>query len=262
MAQMAEAVLEGGGRSTALAGLSRMAPWRQLVLLAGLAASVAIGVSVAMWSQTPNYALLYGNLAGQESGEVVAALEQAGIPLRVDEQSGALLVPADKVHEARIKLAAQGLPRSTDKGFEVLEAEQGFGTSQFIERARFQRALEVELGRTVASLNNVQAARVHLAVPRETAFLRNRQPPSASVLVQLFPGRALEEGQADAIAHLVAAAIPNLVPASVRVVNERGRLLTQPNATDGIAASNEHLEYTRRLEQTFVQRIESMGAGN
>lgn len=255
---MAEVVVESDGRSTALAGLSRLAPWRQLALLVGLAASVAIGVSVAMWSQTPNFALLYGNLGGMESGEVVSALEQAGIQLRIDEQSGALMVPSEKVHEARIKLASLGLPRSTEQGFEVLDAEQGFGTSQFIERARFQRALEIELGRTIASLNNVQTARVHLAVPRETAFLRNRLPPTASVLVQLYSGRSLEEGQADSIAHLVAAAIPNLEPAHVRVVNERGRLLTKPASEDQIGASTQQLDYARRLEQVYAERIQNI----
>ncbi len=255
---MAEAVLHNEGRPTALAGLSQLAPWRQVFVLIALAGSIALGVSVAMWSRTPNYALLYGSIAGQDTGELVSALEQAGIPLRIDEQSGALLVPSEKVHEARLKLAAQGLPRSTDRGFEVLQGEQGFGTSQFIERARYQRALEIELGRTISSLNNVQSARVHLAVPRETAFLRNRQPPSASVLVQLYPGRALEDGQANAIAHLVAAAIPNLEPNEVRVVNERGRLLTRPRDETQGDYSTEQLDYTRRLEQAYVSRIQNI----
>lgn len=255
---MAEALIDGGGSPTALAGLGRLAPWRQIALLVGLAGAVALGVSVAMWSQKPGYALLYGSLGGQDSGEVVTALEQAGIPIRLDEQSGALLVPAEKVHEARMRLATLGLPRSTERGFEVLDAEQSFGTSQFVERARFQRALEVELGRTISNLDNVQSARVHLAVPRETAFLRNRQPPSASVLVQLHSGRSLVEGQSEAIAHLVSAAIPNLEPTQVRVVNERGRLLNKPSDDEAMGASSEQLDYSRRVEKLLAARIENI----
>jgi flagellar M-ring protein FliF len=225
-------------------------------LLAALAVSVALGVGVALWSQSPNYALLYGSLSGNDGAEVLEALSNAGISFRVQEDSGAILVPADSVHEARLKLAAQGLPKGTALGFELLDRKQSLGTSQFIERARYQHALEVELARTIASVNSVQSARVHLALPRQSAFVRNRKSPSASVLVQLHPGRELEDGQAGAVAHIVAAAIPNLEPSRVRVIDQNGRLLTSTDEDDRLGLGEPEIAYAQRLEQAYVKRIE------
>lgn len=129
-----------GTLASALKGLGHLSGLRQVGLLVALAGSVALGVMVALWSQTPNYTMLYGSLAGKDAGEVVEALERAAIPFRLDTASGAVLVPSSKVHEARLKLAAQGLPKATDIGFELLDNKQAFGTSEFIERARYQRA--------------------------------------------------------------------------------------------------------------------------
>ena len=249
-------VAQGG--ANALQGLTRLPIFKQLGLMIGLAASVAAGVGIVIWSQTPAYSLLYGNLSGSDATEVMEALQRADIPVRMDERSGALLVPSGKVHDARLKLAAEGLPHSTEMGFEVLEKEQGFGTSQFVERARYQRALEVELARSISEVNSVQNARVHLAVPKQSVFVRRGKKPSASVLVHLYPGRALEEGQVAAIAHLVAASVPNLEPTDVKVVDQKGRLLTAPDQSDEALLTRKQFDYTRRLEHSYIKRIEDL----
>ncbi len=246
------------GGANALQGLTRLPIFKQLGLMIGLAASVAAGVGIVLWAQTPSYSLLYGNLTGSDATEVMEALQRADIPVRLDERSGALLVPSGKVHDARLKLAADGLPHSTDMGFEVLEKEQGFGTSQFVERARYQRALEVELARSISKVNSIQNARVHLAVPKQSVFVRKGKKPSASVLVHLYQGRSLEEGQVAAVAHLVAASVPNLEPTDVKVVDQKGRLLTTPDQTDEAVLTRKQFDYTRRLERSYIKRIEDL----
>ena len=242
----------------ALEGLIRLPLVKQIGLMLGLAASVALGVGVALWSQTPSYSLLYGNLDGRSATEVMEALERADIPYRLDEKSGALMVPAGQVHQARLQLAGEGLPRGDNIGFEVLEKDPSFGTSQFLERARYQRALEVELARSIGTVNSVQRARVHLALPKQSVFVRNRKKASASVLVHLYQGRSLEEGQVAAITHLVAASVPNLEPSSVEVVDQNGRMLTPSDESDETALTRKQFEYTRRLEHTYIKRIEDI----
>lgn len=247
-----------GNTLNALQGLSRLSAVRQVGLLLALAGSVALGVLVVLWSQAPSYTLLHASLSGKEAAEVLDALEEAGIPYRLEQSSGAVMVPSAKVHDARLKLAAHGLPKSTDLGFEVLDRNSSFGTSQFLEQARYQRALEVELARSVSTLNSIQSARVHLAVPKQSVFVRNRKKPSASVLVRLYPGRKLEDGQGETIAHLVAAAIPALEPSEVRVIDQRGRLLTSPQGVDHLALSHKEFEYSQRVEEVYTKRIESI----
>lgn len=242
----------------ALDGLGRLTIWRQVALLGALAASIAIGVGVALWSREPGYEMLYASLAGADAGAVSSALNKAGIPYRIDTSTGAILVPAGRVGEARIKLAGEGLPRSTDLGFELLDKQQSFGTSQFIERARYQHALEVELARTITSISNVRSARVHLAVPRQSAFIGAHQRPSASVFIDLYSGRALEPGQPESIAYMVAAAVPNLEASAVRVIDRNGRLLTGSNNPLGEGVSRAALDYQNRLETGYSRRIEEM----
>ena len=244
--------------ATALKGLSHLSPLRQFGLMVALAGSVALGVMIAVWSQTPNYTVLYGSVAGKDAAEVLEALESADIAFRLDDLSGAILVPSTKVHEARLKLAAQGLPKNSELGFELLDKKQDFGTSELVERARYQRALEGELARSIATLNSVHSARVHLAIPRPAVFLRDRKKSSASVLVQLYPGRVLEKGQVAAIAHLVAAAIPNLESSEVQVIDGMGHLLTSPEGSDGLELSRRELEYAHAIENTYLKRIEEI----
>ncbi len=243
------------GAPNPLQGMMRLPVVKQVGLIVALAASVALGVAVVLWSQGRDYSLLYGNLSADAATEVMQALNEAGVPYRMDERTGALMVPTQRVHEARFTLAGQGLPRSDETGFEVLKEDQGFGTSQFVERARFQRALEVELGRSISAVQAVRSARVHLAVPKQSVFVRERKPPTASVVVNLSRGGRLEEEQVAAVSHLVAAAVPDLDPADVKVVDQRGRLLTTRERSPEAALNRTQLDYVRRLESDYVDRI-------
>ena len=169
-------------------GFNALSLLRQMGLMVGLAASVAIGVYVVLWSRTPDYSLLFGRLPDAEAGEVTAALDSLLIPYRINPGSGAIMVPADKLHEARLKLATRGLPHSDGSGFEMLSETPAFGVSQFMEQARYNHAIEGELARSIASLQNVESARVHLAIPKRSAFVRDRDKPRASVVLKLYSG--------------------------------------------------------------------------
>ncbi len=242
----------------ALQGLTHLPVLKQLGVMVGLAASVALGVAAILWFRTPSYGLLYGTLSSRETGQVVDALDRAGIPYRLDSHSGAVLIPGNEIPEARMKLAAEGLPKSSDPGFEILQQDSGFGTSQFLERARYQRALEVELARSISSLDNVKSARVHLAVPKQSVFVRDRVKPSASVLVDLYAGRTLDESQVAAIAYLTAASVPNLQPSEVRIVDQKGQLLTPADQSRDAVLTQKQFDYTRHLETYYIKRIEDI----
>ncbi|MCG8433157.1 MAG: flagellar M-ring protein FliF [Gammaproteobacteria bacterium] len=231
---------------------------RPLVLMLGIAASVAAGVAAVVWSLGPNYSLLYGGLTEQDAAEVVQALQSANIKYRVEAGSGAIMVPAAKLHDARLQVAAQGLPRSAGVGFEFIRQDQGFGVSQFIETARYQHALETELSRTISSLQPVQSARVHLAVPKQTVFVRHRRQPSASVVLHLFPGRRLEPSQVAAIVNMVSSSVPELSHEQVTVVDEQGRLLSRPGNDSELASTSWQFDYARRLEETLVGKISGL----
>lgn len=232
------------------------AAFKPLLLLLGVAAAVAAGVSVVLWSKEPTYSLLYGNLGQQDAAQIVQALQAAGIAYKLDG-NGAITVPAEKVHDARLKLAGQGLPEG-DGGFAVMSKDPGFGVSQFMEGARYQHALETELARTIANLQPVEAARVHLALPRQSAFVRDRRPPSASVFLQLKPGRRLESEQTTAIVNLVASSIPELEATQVTVVDQQGRLLSSPDTHDEFAVRGKQLEMARAMEERYTRRIEEL----
>lgn len=229
---------------------------KPLLLLIGVAAAVAAGVGVVLWSKEPTYGLLYGNLGQQDSSQIVQALQANGIPYKLDG-NGAITVPADRVHDARLKLAGQGLPEG-DGGFAVMSKDPGFGVSQFMEGARYQHALETELARTISNLQPVEAARVHLALPRQSAFVRDRRPPSASVFLQLKPGRRLESEQTTAIVNLVASSIPELESTQVTVVDQQGRLLSSPDSQDEFSMRGKQLEMARNMEERYTQRIEAL----
>jgi len=252
------ALVKAEEMSASFSGLSGLNALRQIGLMIGLAASVAIGVTVVLWSWTPSYGVLYGALAEQDVGSVLDALRQNGIDAKLDEATGAILVPAAEIHSARIKMAAMGLPKGVSAGFEELDKKNTFGISQFMEKARYQRALEIELARTVQSLSSVRSARVHLAVPRQSVFVRNRQKARASVVVSLYPGRVLEPGQVTAIVHMVSSSVPNLETDRVTVVDQKGELLTKGEMDKQLALSNSQLEYTRKVEQGYIERIEDI----
>ncbi len=239
-------------------GFQGLPALRQIGLMVGLAASVAIGVAVVLWSQQPGYTLLYANLGSKDAGQVIDALQKSGIAFKVDETTGAVMVESGKVQSARMELAQDGLPEGNAMGFEMLQKEQGFGTSQFIETARFQRALEGELGRTITTLRNVENARVHLAIPKRSVFLRERSDPSASVMIDLYSGRSLDEGQVAAIVHLVSSSVPHLKPGKVTVVDQRGELLSSAGDDNGLASTSTQFSYNRKLESTYAERIRQL----
>lgn len=240
------------------APLTRMPGMRQLLVLIGLAASISMGVTAAFWMQDPGYTVLFGNLSDKESSAVINVLSSSSIPYQLDDKTGAVKVPTEKVHQARLKLAEQGLPKSSGFGLEIMEGGNGFSTSQFMEGARYHHALETELARTIGSLQPVQSARVHLAVPKSTVFLGKKQQPSASVLLQLYSGRSLTEAQVAAIVHLVGSSIPDLQPGDVTVVDQSGKLLSAPDDASELGLSARQLDYVRRVEESYVARVENL----
>jgi flagellar M-ring protein FliF len=230
---------------------------RPLLLLIGIAAAVAAGVAVMLWWQGPNWSLLYGNLEANDAGQVVQALQTAGIKYKLSDDTGAVMVPADQVHAARLKLAAQGLPQGSSSGLDLINKDSGIGVSQFMENARYQYALETELARTISSLRSVAAARIHLAITQQSAFVHDRRPVSASVLLQLRPGGRLEGEQVQAIIHLVASSIPDLAADQVTVVDQQGRLLSSPGSSQS-SLQTEQFAAAQRIEDSYVQRIEQL----
>lgn len=238
--------------------MARQPAVKQIIFLLAIAASIALGGYILMWSQTPAYQVLFSGMQPQESAEVVETLNQMGVSYKLEQSSGAIMVPAADLQSLRLKLAAEGLPRSSAQGMEMLNEEQGFGTSQFIEQARYQRAMELELARSVSELQNVRSARVHLAIPKQSVFVRERRPPTASVVVNLYAGRSLDRGHIAAVTHMVASSVPNMNSSDVTVVDQRGNLLSQPERDANIALSDSQLEYTQKLEQRYIRRIEDI----
>ena len=242
-----------------LENLSQMTVLRQVGLLVGLAASVAIGFAVVLWSQQPDYRPLYGSLAGLDAKQVMETLAAADIPYNVEPNSGALLVKADDLSRARLKLAAAGVtPSDGNIGFEILDKEQGLGTSQFMEATRYRRGLEGELARTISSLNNVKGARVHLAIPKSSVFVRDERKPSASVLVELYSGRSLEPGQVVAIINLVATSVPELSKSQITVVDQKGNLLSDQAENSEMTMAGKQFDYSRRMESMLTQRVHNI----
>jgi len=231
---------------------------RQVVFLFAIAGSVAVGGYVVLWSQSPNFSLLYGSLSDQDASAVIESLQKENIEYHVDQNSGAVMVASSKVHEARMKLAAEGLPKSANSGFAMLNEEQKLGTSQFIEKARYQHALENELAISITKVSAVKAARVHLALPKESVFLRNRKAASASVLLDLYPGHRLEAGQVAAIANLVASSVPSLELTNVSVIDQYGRLMTQNQSSADLAMTASQFQYATQVENSYIKRIENI----
>ncbi len=230
---------------------------KPLLVLVGLAAAVAAGLSVALWWHGPTYSLLYSNLGSEDQAQIAQALDAAQIPYRVQPGSNAIEVSTERLTDARLKLAGQGLPESGG-GFAALDKDPGFGVSQFVENARYQHALETELGRTIASLRPVEAARVHLAVPRQSPFVHEHHGASASVFVQLKAGRRLDQEQVQSIINLVASSIPELEPGQVTVVDQQGRLLSTPDGHDEFSLREQQFDMAHRLEDDYRQRVESL----
>ncbi|WP_341923105.1 flagellar basal-body MS-ring/collar protein FliF [Polaromonas sp. YR568] len=254
------------------AALPKTLPWLEqlranprLPLMIGASAAVAAVAALWLWSRAPDYGVLYSNLSDRDGGAIIASLQQMNIPYKFAEGGGALLVAANKVPEARLRLASQGLPKGGTVGFELMDSQK-FGTSQFAEQVNYQRALEGELARSINSISAVESARVHLALPKPSLFVRDQKKPSASVVLTLHRGRTIDEGQISAIVHLISSSVPELSAKSITVVDQAGNLLSAANTgTRGLDVSQ--LKYAQEIEQGYIRRIEAIlqpivGSGN
>lgn len=227
------------------------------LLMAALAA-------LYLWTRTPDYKVLYSNLSDRDGGSIITALQQMNMPYKLTDAGGAILVPADQVHEARMRLAQQGLPKGGSVGFELMDNEK-FGISQFAEQVNYQRSLEGELERTINALSAVSDSRVHLAIPKPTVFVSEKQNPTASVMLNLWPGRVLDDGQIAAITHMVSSAVPDMPAKNVTIVDQSGNLLTAPQTGTGLDATQ--LKYVAQIQQDTQRRINAIlaplfGEGN
>jgi len=228
----------------------------KLPLIVGASFALAAIAAFWLWSRAPDYRVLYSNLSDRDGGAIIASLQQMNIPYKFADGGGAVLVAADQVHEARLRLASQGLPKGGSVGFELMD-NQKFGVSQFAEQVNYQRALEGELARSIESISAVEAARVHLALPKPSLFVRDQQKPSASVVLTLHRGRSIDDGQVSAIAHLVSSSVPELNAKNVTIVDQSGNLLSTPAAGNrGLDASQ--LKYAQEIEQSYIRRIEAI----
>jgi flagellar M-ring protein FliF len=242
----------------AIKGLAGLTIARQLGLMLGLALSVAIGVAIVLWSQEASYSRLYAEIGESDVTEILDVLTKDNIKYKVENGSGAILVPTDQVSTIKLKLAAQGLPKSNSLGYELLDKEQGFGASKSVEMLRFQRALEGEIARTIMSIQNVKSARVLLAIPVQSVFVRERKKPSASVMVNLYQGRSLDKGQVESIIHLVASSVPQLDADQVTVVDQRGQLLNSNETSAMGNLTSKQFEYKKNIEEHLMGRIENI----
>lgn len=234
-----------------LAGLDR----NQRILIGAVGALVVAGVIAAMmFSRQPDYRVLFSNLSDKDGGAIVSQLASMNVPYKYTEGGGAIMIPADRIHDVRLKLATQGLPKGAVSGFEIMEASK-FGITQFQERVNYQRALEGELTRSILGLSAVQNARVHLALPNQNGFFREQQKPSASVLLTLYPGRMLDRTQVAGIVHLISSSVPEMLPAAVSVVDDSGKLLSQTANPEDSPVNVQQLMYQQQLEKQYTQRI-------
>jgi flagellar M-ring protein FliF len=246
-----------GKRMDSLKSLAQTPAARQLFMLAGIAGAVAIGIAAVMWSRAPNYGLLYGGLEQKDAAAVTQALQVGNTPYTLSADGSSIFVPAADVAGVRLKLAGQGLPQGSAASA-APQADSPFGMSDMAERSRYQSMLENDLSSTIAGLQSVRAARVHLALPKPSAFVRDNKPASASVVVSLYPGRQLDQGQVAAIVHLVAASVPDLDTRQVSVIDQGGNLLTVSDPDSASAIGDSRLRLSNRIEATYTQRVEDL----
>jgi flagellar M-ring protein FliF len=248
---------DNGSRLDPLKHIARNPATRQLVLLVAVAAAVALGVAVVLWSRGPNYGLLYAGLEQKDASAITQELQAGNTPYQLSSDGSSIMAPAADLAALRLKLAAKGLPQGSAASSALPATDSPFGMSDLAERTRYQQLLEADLGATIGGLQSVRAARVHLALPKPSAFIRDSREASASVLVTLYPGRQLDAGQVAAIVHLVAASVPNLEAGQVSVIDQQGQLLTTDPESPGAVGDN-RLRIATRIENTYAQRIEEL----
>ncbi|OHZ02611.1 flagellar basal-body MS-ring/collar protein FliF [Salinicola sp. MIT1003] len=236
--------------------LNRLQRNPRIPLIVAGAAAVAIVIALLLWARSPEYRVLYSTLTDADGGRIITQLDTMGIPYEFSEGGQALLVPADQVRQTRLRLAEQGLPEASGVGFELMD-DQAFGISQFAEQVNYQRALEGELARTIGTLGSVERARVHLAMAKPSVFVRESEPASASVVLDLQPGRVLGEGQVNAIVHMVSSSVPQLAIDDVTVIDQNGDLLSRSNRNTN-QLDGSQLDYVNNLEDQYAQRIEAI----
>lgn len=239
-------------------GFNNLNLMRQVGLMVGLAASVAIGFAVVLWTQEDNYRPLFSSSNILDVPEIARLLEENEIEYKVDQKNNTILVAEQDIYQARIKLAEVNDESSSGTGFELLDQEQPLGTSQFMESARYKRSLEGELARTITAIKTVKGARVHLAIPKRSVFVRDAREPRASVFVDLFAGRSIKPEQVKAIANLVASSIPELKLENVTVVDQRGSLLSQGEDNVELLMAGKQRDFTRKIEDDLTRRINSI----
>jgi flagellar M-ring protein FliF len=257
MADNGIATTDNNGRLDTFKQLSRTPAARQLLLLVAVAAAVALGVAVVLWSRGPNYGLLYAGLGQSDAAAIAQQLQSTNTPFKLSADGSSIMAPAADLAALRLKLAGQGLPQGTASSTTTPGSDSPFGMSDLAERTRYQQLLETDLGNTISGLQSVRAARVHLALPKPSAFIRDNRPATASVLVTLYPGRQLDAGQVAAIVHLVSASVPDLDTRQVSVIDQQGQLLTtDPNSPGAIGDTR--LALSTRIENTYAERIEQL----
>lgn len=231
---------------------------RQMGLIISAALALSGAVALMMWLYGSAYRAVLPGLSDRDAGEVVAALEQSGVDFKIDSITGDIKVPEGRVHEIRLLLAGQGLPRGASDNMLGRETSMELGRSKSEETAWLQRVRESEMARTISSLSSVQSARVHLAIPRQSVFIRERTQTSASVVLQVYPGRVLSMGEVEAIAHLVASSVPGLNPEKISIINQRGRLLNSTGGEGSMSNIIARLDYARRVEERYAHHIEEL----
>jgi flagellar M-ring protein FliF len=258
MADNTPATTDNATRADSLKSLLRNPMTRLLLLLVGVAAAVALGVGIVLWSRGPNFALLYAGLDPKDAAAVTQALQTSNTPYRLGPDGASISVPADVLADTRLRLASQGLPQGSTAGGTMPQSDSPFGMSDLAESTHYQEMLETDLGNTIAGLQFVRAARVHLAMPKPSAFIRDNHPASASVLLTLYPGRQLDSSQVAAIVHLVSSSVPDLDPAQVSVVDQQGNLLTVSDPDSPGAVGDTRMRLATRMENSYAQRIEDL----
>ncbi|WP_174875794.1 flagellar basal-body MS-ring/collar protein FliF [Vogesella oryzae] len=239
---------------------------RKILLFAAVAAVLSIAIALMAFNREPSYKILFTGLADRDGGQITASLQQMNIPYQLGD-GGVISVPSDKVYDARLRLASQGLPKAGGVGFELMD-KQKFGISQFAEQVNYQRSIEGELARTIESVAAVDSARVHLAMPKQSVFVRDQQLPTASVMLTLRGGRILDAGQIAGIVHLVSSSVPNLPVSNVSIVDQDGNLLSAiPDLNGNAGMDRRQLAYIRQIEADYAKRVETIlepifGKGN
>lgn len=248
-------------------GWQKIPRGRQIGIIAALALVAAIAIAMLLWAKEPEYAMLFGEMPEKSAGEIVEALQKLNIQYKIDPATGTIQVPADQVHALRLKMAGMGLPKDGSVGFELLDKETGFGVSQLVEGARYQRAMEGEIARSITTIKHVKSARVHLALPKESVFVRQPRQASASVMIELQPGYSLDPGQVDAIIYLVAASVPQLEPEQVTIVDQQGHHLVYSKTLENnedfqadkqLKQLQFKFEYKQQVEEHLIERVENI----